>query len=111
MSPIILAVVTAFAVLVLMAKLGIRRFLRYDAVIDVLVSGFLVVVFAGTITGTAAAVVAGAIFSIVLWILKLTMGTERLTRSGWKRSKPKLHWPQMNHPAPPWANRGERHAE
>jgi hypothetical protein len=105
MSPIVLAFVTAFAVLVLMFKIGIRKFLAHDVLWDLAVSGLLLVCFAGTITGTGAAIVAGAVFSIVLFVLKPLLGTERLTRKGWKRSRPRRgigpHW---NVQRPPWAS-------
>lgn len=76
-------VVTAIAVIVVMAKLNIRRFLWCEAVVDVAFTIALMIMFAGTLGGMIAAVVGGLVLSIALWLLKKQMGYERLVFRRW----------------------------
>lgn len=92
-SAIIFAFASASALFILLIKLNIRRVLGYDVVFDVLMTVVLVTSFSGTVTGMAAAMIAGVVMSLMLLIAKILMGYERLERDGmrlrWKYYPPK----------------------
>ena len=69
--------ITCLAVLFIMAKVGMRRCLAYDVPIDIAVTIGLAIAFAGTYSGLMAAVIGGALFSAVTWILKAVLGYEK----------------------------------
>lgn len=87
MEMLIYAALTAIAILVIMVKTNIRRWLAYEVTVDVGVTAGLAAIGAatGSFIGVMMGVVAGLIFSIVLTFLKKILGCERLTLKGWKR--------------------------
>jgi hypothetical protein len=73
------------ACLFLIFKLGkIRKVLAFDIPIDIGITTFLSVVLFGTFSGMATALIAGAMVSSILYILKRTIGHDKLTIKGWK---------------------------
>lgn len=83
LSMIIVGVLTAVAVIVLMFKINILRFLWVETLVDLLFTGALLMMFAGTLGGMIAAVIAGLVLSVALWIMKRRMGYERLRLKRW----------------------------
>ena len=79
--------ISACAILFLLAKLGMKRVLNYDIIVDIVSTLALIFMFAGTFAGMMAGVIGGAIISIVLFILKKTIGYEKPVRKGFK-----VHW-------------------
>jgi hypothetical protein len=84
-----LAAISAAGVLFLIFKFGnIRRVLAFDKWIDLAATIGLGVAFFGTLGGMAIAVIAGAIISAILWLMKLAIGHEELTVKGWRQGRP-----------------------
>lgn len=77
-------IISACAILFLLAKLGIKRVLNYDIWVDLLSTLALVFMFAGTFAGMMAGVIGGCIISVVLFILKKTIGYEKPERKGFR---------------------------
>lgn len=75
---IIAGLLTACAFLILFYKLGIRRVLNHDILVDIAVTFFLMWVFAGTFAGMMAAIIGGLFVSIVLVVLKRMTPREKL---------------------------------
>ena len=61
---------TAVGMLFLLYKVGFKRVLAYDVIVDVVATIGLMYVFAGTYSGMMAAIVGGLFISIVLIIAK-----------------------------------------
>lgn len=70
-------IVSACGILFLLAKLNIKRVLAFDVFVDIASSVLLMVMFFGTFAGMMAAIVGGAIISIVLYIMKKTIGYQK----------------------------------
>lgn len=75
---ILAGTLTALAVLILLFKIGIRRVIKYDILIDILATAFLLVQFGDTFAGMMAAIIGGLLISIVLWTAKKTLVREEL---------------------------------
>jgi|TARA_B110000091_G_C13731081_1_gene439084 membrane protein CcdC involved in cytochrome C biogenesis len=69
---------SALGLLFLIFKFGIRRVIAYDIPIDIVVTGLLMYLFAGTYSGMLAAMIAGLIVSVTLFAMKKTMYREEL---------------------------------
>lgn len=93
-SAFVFALASAGALFILLIKLNIRRVLGYDVFFDVTCTVVLITSFSGTVTGMAAAMIAGVCISIMLGIAKLLFGYERLERDGfkirWRYYSPKI---------------------
>ena len=76
--------ISACAILFLLFKFNIKRMLRYDILIDISSTALLMILFQGTYAGMMAAIVGGAIISIVLFMLKKVIGYDKLVRHGYK---------------------------
>ncbi len=76
--------ISACAILFLLAKFNIRRVIYYDKWVDILSTLALIFMFAGTFAGMMAGVIGGAVISIVLFVLKKTIGYEKPVRKGLK---------------------------
>ena len=81
---LIAGIASAIAILFMLAKLNIKKVLCFDILVDIGASIALIVMFAGTFAGMKAAILGGAIISIVLFILKKTIGYEKPKREGFK---------------------------
>ena len=68
---------SACGILFLLAKLNIKRVLAFDVFIDIGASLLLLVMFFGTFAGMMAAVLGGSIISIVLYLMKKTIGYQK----------------------------------
>ena len=69
-SALFLGLLSAISVLILLHKTGIRKKVKQDAWLDIIVTALLTVLFAGTILGLATAVVAGLLVSIYLLVTR-----------------------------------------
>ncbi len=87
MEAFVMAAATVAAIIIVMAKMGIRKFLGYDAAIDVIVTVGLGALGAatGTFSGLVLGIIAGLIlmFSAIFTALKKLLGYEKLTLKGW----------------------------
>lgn len=93
---ITLGILSGLGLLLLFAKLGIRKILTFEIPIDIAITGLLIWAFAGTFSGMVAGLMGGLAVSIVLFIMRRTMDREvpyverkgyKIT-SGWKRVGP-----------------------
>lgn len=73
---------SAFSVIIVMYRLGIRRFLGYPAILDASVVVVLGLLLHGSIAGMMAAIIGSLFFSLLITILRRIHGYERLERSG-----------------------------
>jgi hypothetical protein len=79
MELVTLGGITAFATLIVLYKLGIYKFLRFDTLTDLGVTLALATLFAGTMSGLMIAATAGIIVSLVLLFLRKTAGIKQWT--------------------------------
>jgi len=91
MEALLMGLAMVASLIILFAKLDIRKFLAYDAPLDIVVTGFLGLLGAstGTFSGLVAGVVSGLVFSFVMVFLKAILGSKKLTRKGWKEVRPR----------------------
>ena len=74
---VLVGVMMCASVLVMLYRLGIRKFLGYPNTFDVCFGILMVMEFHGTYTGMVAAGVASLTMSCILVLLRSTMGAER----------------------------------
>ena len=70
MEIFILALLTALAFIIIMVKIGLRKFLRFGWQSDVVISGIIVALFFGTFTGMVTGLIAGIVISLFLSVAK-----------------------------------------
>ena len=81
---LIAGIFSALSILFLLFKFNIKRILAFDIAVDIASSALLIVLFAGTFAGMMAAVIGGAIISVVLYAIKRLKGYEKPIRKGFK---------------------------
>lgn len=84
MLALVIGVLSALAILIVMMRLGIRKFMGYPALMDALVVLMLILMLHGTYVGMVAAVVGGLVFSGVITLIRRVWGYARLERRGVK---------------------------
>jgi hypothetical protein len=87
MEMILMGLLTALAILVVMWKMNIRRWLAFEVPLDIMVTVGLGALGAatGTISGLMIGIISGLIFSLVFRALRNLLGYEILTMKGWQR--------------------------
>ncbi len=70
MDILVLGFLTAVAFILVMNKIGLGKFIRFNAASDLLISGIITMLFVGTFTGMATGLVAGIVISIFLSVMK-----------------------------------------
>jgi hypothetical protein len=70
--------IAAAAMIALLAKMNLKRLIRFDIFLDILLTSFFIFAFAGTFMGMMAGLWAGLIISIFLWFMKKSMPREEL---------------------------------
>jgi hypothetical protein len=94
---------TALGIIFLLYKVGFKRVLGYDVIVDIVATIGLMYIFAGTYSGMMAAIIGGLFISVVLIIAKRFVNYEKLTCS-WvpfavkniKLKRPKFYWASIN---------------
>jgi hypothetical protein len=86
---ITVGIISALGLLFLALKIGGRKTIGMDVLVDIAITITLLVVFYGTYSGTVAAMVGGLSASIILFIMKKNMKHEVLKGSLKERS---LKW-------------------
>lgn len=71
------AVVTVVAILIMMARMNLKRWLGYPNATDVFVTLSLTVLMHDTFSGMVVAAFASLFLSITLWVLRSSIGAER----------------------------------
>ena len=88
-----IGIISALGLLLLALKVGGRKVIGMDIVFDIAITITLMIMFAGTFSGMAAAMFGGLFVTILLFIMKKTMVHETLTvEKGlpkWKEVNPK----------------------
>lgn len=75
---------SAIAFVIILARLGLRKFMGYPVAVDILGSALFCVLFAGTLTGMMVAVIAGLTLSGMVWLIRTLFGFEKWVRGkGW----------------------------
>jgi hypothetical protein len=74
----------ALAFVILMHKIGIKKFTGYSVHTDILVSGVLTILFLGTFAGMLTAAIGGIFVSLYLAFAKYVFGSQKYSvRKGW----------------------------
>ena len=85
-----MGLLSAIALVVIMSRLGIKKFMGYPAVVDIVGSVLFALLFAGTLTGMMVAVVAGLTLSLIVYTIRLLVGFEKWTKkNGWEYYPPR----------------------
>ena len=93
MDMIIQGAIAAATVLYLCSYVGFRRIFAYAFILDIIVTGGLVLMFAGSYAGMMTGVIAGLIFSMTMRIGRRLVGCERPRFiRGYGRIFPTLCW-------------------
>jgi hypothetical protein len=85
-----LAAATVAAILIVMLKTNIRRWLAFEVTVDIFATIGLGVLGAatGSFAGLVLGILAGLMLSVVLSLLKKLVGYERPTLKGWQMVRP-----------------------
>lgn len=75
----VVAIVTVIGILIMMNRIGLRKFLGYANTVDLLMTIVFLVMFAGTFSGMVVAGIASLLMSVMLGILRSMVGAERLS--------------------------------
>lgn len=76
-------ILMSFTILIVMARLGLRKFMGYPAILDATVVLLLGALLHGTFGGVTAAISGGLFFSLMITVIRRLYGYEKLTRRGW----------------------------
>ena len=79
MDMITQGMIAALTVLWLLSYVGFRRVFAYNAIVDLVITGGFVYMFAGSYAGMMTGVIAGLFVSITLKFGRAIFGAERLT--------------------------------
>ena len=82
MTILIMGGLTALGILIVMMKIGIRKFNGYMVTTEVVLFSLLAFLFIGTMSGMMIGMVAGIALSAALYISKRLFGAQRLQRRG-----------------------------
>lgn len=96
---LLVGIASALGLLLLALKLGGRKTIGHDIVVDILITITLMISFYGTFSGMAAAMVGGLVASVVLFIMKKTMKHEKLAI---KSKKVKFYKVNLSRPTAEW---------
>lgn len=77
-------ILMAFTILIVMARLGLRKFMGYPAILDAIVVLLLGWLLHGTFGGITAAITGGLFFSLMITVVRKYYGYSRFTRRGWE---------------------------
>lgn len=81
---IVAALVMTIALILLLARFDLRKFLGYSAVVDVMFTILMFMMFMGTFSGIVAGAFAGLFMTLLLYVLKAVVGYKKLERKGFK---------------------------
>lgn len=84
---LVISALCALAFIIIMHKIGIRKFTGYSVFTDIFISGGLTIMFFGTFSGMVTALIAGIFVSVYLVFSKYMFGDEKFSISkGWRRN-------------------------
>lgn len=85
MFAILVGILSAIAVIVVMARISLKKFMGYPVITDICVTLFLACLLAGTFAGITAALVGGLVFSALITVIRKLLGYQRI---GIRKMKP-----------------------
>lgn len=71
MDIVVIAFLTAIGFFIIMVKIGLRKFLKFGAMTDLVITGIITVLFIGTFSGMVTGIIAGIFISFFLSFAKL----------------------------------------
>lgn len=87
------ALITVLGFLIMMGRLNLKRFLGYPNLVDIVFTVLMLLMFEGTFSGMFVAAVASLFMSLMLWVLRSSIGAERLAIRRGKFNLPTgLYW-------------------
>lgn len=87
------ALITVLGFLIMMGRLNLKRFLGYPNLVDITFTVLMLLMFEGTFSGMFVAAVASLFMSLMLWVLRSSIGAERLAVARGRFGLPKgLYW-------------------
>ena len=91
LTAIFMGFLSAIALVILMSRIDIRKFVGYPVIVDIIGSVLFAVIFAGTLTGMMVAVIAALTFSAIIFLVRLILGYERfdLKSRSWQYYPPR----------------------
>lgn len=75
---VVAGMMMVLTILVMMARTNLRRWLGYANIVDVMFTIVIIFLFHDTFSGVVAASFAGVFMSIMLWVLRCSIGCERI---------------------------------
>ena len=91
-----IGIFSALGLLLLALKIGGRKTIGNDVFVDILITATLMLMFYGTYSGMAAAMVGGLVASIVLFAMKKTMVHKKLQIETYKKKVQGVKIPMLS---------------
>ena len=88
----LIALMTVIGLLIMMARLHLRRFLGYPNAVDIGATIVFAMLFHGTFAGMVVVGFASLLLSLSLWALRSTVGAERLAVKRGRFGRPVFYW-------------------
>ena len=92
---VLVAFMAVLGLLIMFGRIGLRRFLGYPNVVDISCSILFVILFAGTFSGMVVAGFASLFMSLMLWVLRASIGAERLAWRAVQHKRGFVRWSTM----------------
>lgn len=80
---VIIGLLSAVVLIIVMSRFGLKYFMGYPAVLDIIATVLLMLMLHGTYVGMVAAVMGGLFISGFISVIRRCMGYARLTRVGY----------------------------
>lgn len=88
----LIALMTVIGLLIMMARINLKRFLGYPNAVDIGATVVFALLFHGTFAGMVVVGFASLMLSLSLWALRSTVGAERLAVKRGKYGRPVFYW-------------------
>ncbi|AUZ94754.1 hypothetical protein HOR97_gp49 [Agrobacterium phage Atu_ph03] len=104
---ILIALMTVIGLLIMMARLHLKRFLGYPNAVDIGATIVFTMLFHGTFAGMVVVGFASLMLSLSLWALRSSIGCERLAVRYGRMGRPIVYWKTIpaSECAPHWLAR------
>lgn len=89
---VVVAIVTVLGTLLMMGRLNLKRFLGYPNLVDVAFTILMLVLFHDTFSGMVVGGLTSLFMSVCLWVLRSSIGAERLAWRKGRFNVPMLYW-------------------
>ena len=86
------ALVTVLGALLMMGRLNLKRFLGYPNLVDIAFTVLMFMLFHDTFSGMVVGGLTSLFMSVMLWVLRSSIGAERLAVKRGRYYMPKLYW-------------------